>query len=229
MTAITETGAAVNVQTVVQALVDRLKAVADGVSGADLIGATTIAGVTGTTVQAVIEWIAARLQAVTDSASGADFVAATAIPALGAAATVQSQMEALALLNKTVPINVFRAGDLTASVNVVVGYARAAGVISVAGFTLAETGADGTDALSLEGDFQIGGVTIHTVKPALDATAADGADTFTAGTGVTVGTIDAAANIVALNDPITFVGTLTRTTPETEMADLTLWCEVAYA
>jgi hypothetical protein len=43
-----------------------------------------------------------------------------------------------------------------------------------------------------------------------------------------VGVLDAAKVAVALGDIITFVGTLTRTTPEDEVADVTAICEISY-
>jgi hypothetical protein len=62
MTAITETGAAANVQSVIEALVTRLKAVTDAASGADLIGATAIATLgAAATVQAQLEAVAALI------------------------------------------------------------------------------------------------------------------------------------------------------------------------
>jgi len=67
----------------------------DSSSGADCIGLTTIAGVTGNTVQSALEDIASVVQAVTDGSSGADFVGMTAITETGANATVQSIIEAL--------------------------------------------------------------------------------------------------------------------------------------
>lgn len=59
MTAITETGANVTVQSVFEALITRLKAVTDSASGADLIGATAISSLgAAATVQAILEALA---------------------------------------------------------------------------------------------------------------------------------------------------------------------------
>ncbi len=120
-------------------------------------------------------------------------------------------------------------GDLTAApATVDLGFAVAAGTISRAGFSLQNTGADGTDALGLEMDVLINGTSIFTTKPKLLATAADGADTFTAGTGVTVGVIDATKDDVVAGDNIRVAWTLTRTTPEDEMDSLCGQVDVAY-
>lgn len=83
---------ATDVEAAFTELMTRLKSVVDSSSGADLVGLTTVAGVTGASVQAAIEWIAARLQATTDSASGADFVAATTISGV-TGNTVQAVLE----------------------------------------------------------------------------------------------------------------------------------------
>lgn len=120
-------------------------------------------------------------------------------------------------------------GDLTASITAIgIGFARGAGTIDRAGFSLQNMGADGSDALSAELDILINGVSIFTTKPALAKNAADGASTFASGTGVTVGVIDEAANIVAAGDKITATWTLTRTSPEDEMADLCISADLKY-
>ena len=120
-------------------------------------------------------------------------------------------------------------GDITATIATrAVAIAHGAGVISNAGFRLANTGADGTDDLAAELDVTINGTTIFTTKPVITDSATDGADTFAAATGVTPGVIDAAANIVADGDVIAYVWTLTRTTPEDEVADLLVFAEVEY-
>lgn len=138
--------------------------------------------------------------------------------------------EAAAAQVVILPYSFQASGNITASIAVsALGLARAAGVVTRAGFTLSETGADTTNALSLEGDVLINGVTIFSTKPALAKTAADGAWTTVAGTGVTVGVINVAADDVAANDVLTCVFTLTRTaSPGTEMARLCLYVEVTY-
>ena len=111
-------------------------------------------------------------------------------------------------------------GDLTASVaERVIGIARGAGVIDVAGFTLGNTGADGTDALSLAMQVYINGVAVLSTPAAIAKAAADGACSLVAGTGVTLGVINASARTVALGDLISIAWTLVRTTPEDEVAD----------
>ena len=232
MTAITETGAAATVQSVIEALITRLKAVTDSASGADLVGMTATAGVTGATVQAQIEWIAARLQAVTDSASGADLVAATAISGW-AGATVQAILEAAKTYvdarPKIVVLKSLTAGNITSSItSATLGFGHGAGAITMAGIQLAETGADGTDALTLEMDLKIGGTSVFTTKPKLACTAADGASTFVAGTGITLGVIDTAHDDVVLGSLITCEAAIVRTTPETEMANCTFYVEITY-
>ena len=72
-----------------------LAAVANGTSGADYIGLTTISGITGATIQSALEDLVTVVNAVTDGSSGADFVGMTAITETGANATVQSVIEAL--------------------------------------------------------------------------------------------------------------------------------------
>jgi len=55
MTPIAETGASNRVQSVIEALITRIKSITDGSSGADLVGATTITGIVGNTVQTILE------------------------------------------------------------------------------------------------------------------------------------------------------------------------------
>jgi len=121
--------------------------------------------------------------------------------------------------------------DITASIaEHVVFMPSEAGVISRAGFYCGETGADGTDPLSLEMDLQIGGVSIFTTKPKVDtvAGAADGCSTFVAATGVTVGVINTAVDDFVANELIELTGTLIRTTPEAEIALVLFIMEFTY-
>jgi hypothetical protein len=128
------------------------------------------------------------------------------------------------------PLSYRADGDITATIaSKAIGLGHDDGVITKAGFYLGNTGADADDPLAMEGDVLIGGVSLFDVKPALTKAAADGATTFVAGAGVTVGVIDTAADDVEANDLITFVGTLTRTTPQDEMADLLVVVEIEYA
>lgn len=168
------------------------------------------------------------LAATTDGDSGADQVAATAISGW-TGATVQAILEsAKAQVAKLyMPFTRHISGDIAATVTArALGKARAAGTIDHAAFTLLEMGADGTDALSGEGDILINGTSIFTTKPVLAKNATDGAWSDASGTGVTVGVIDATKNIVAAGDIITFSWTLTRTTPETEQAGLTVQVDI---
>jgi hypothetical protein len=215
-----------------RALGERLIATTDGASGADYIGATAIAGVTGATVQAIMEWVAARLQATTNGASGADFVGATAITGW-TGATVQAILEsakAYVDAHAKIAFSHLFAGDQTSTIAAyVIGIATGAGTVTSAGFHCAEGGADGTDALTLEGDILINGTSVFSTKPARTKAAADGLGTWVAATGITVGVLDATKVTVALGDVVTFVGTLDRTTPEDEVADVTAFCEITYA
>lgn len=123
----------------------------------------------------------------------------------------------------------FVRGDFTAAPSTRdIGFGIGAGVIVKAGFSLQNTGADGSDPLDLEMDVKIGATSIFTTKPKLEDTAADGSDTFTAGTGITVGVIDTTKDDVAANSQISIEWTLTRATPEDEMADLFAEIVVAY-
>jgi hypothetical protein len=109
--------------------------------------------------------------------------------------------------------------DFTATYTAVPVYsADVAGEIVDVGIYLDNTGADGTDPLELEVDVLIGGTTCMTTKPKLTKAASDKANTWAAGTGITVGVVDTTANTLAEGDEITTTLTLTRTTPEDEMA-----------
>jgi hypothetical protein len=155
-----------------------------------------------------------------EAAGKADVFVEMLIRAADAIATV-APAACESTVTERVPFVFRTSGDITATIaSFIVGVAPAAGVIDKSMFTLAETGADGTDALSMQGDTLINGVTIFSTKPVIAKAAADGARSDVAGTGVTVGVINAAANIVAAGDLITHVFTLTRTTPETEMSGL---------
>lgn len=121
-------------------------------------------------------------------------------------------------------------GNVAATVaSRIIGIVHGAGTIVRAGFSLGETGADGTDALSFEGDILINGTTVFSTKPVIAKAATDGASTYAAATGVTPGVLNAAAVAVVDGDVITFVATATRTTPETEAANLLAECEIAMA
>jgi len=137
------------------------------------------------------------------------FVAASIAPAALTAACTESQM-----------LEYHTSGDIVATVtSKVLAITKNAGVIDVAGFRLGNTGTDASNALSLELDILIGGVSIFTTKPAISKTAADGLDTFTAGTGITVGAINVAANIFAAKAVITMTLTITRTASPSDELD----------
>lgn len=142
------------------------------------------------------------------------YLAASVAPAALTDACTESQM-----------MEYHTSGDVVATVTAkVIGIARGAGVIDKAGFRVGNTGTDASNPLSLEGDVLINGTTIFSTKPVIAKTAADGANSFASGTGVTVGVINAAANIVAANDIITAVLTLTRTaSPSDEMDTVDLF------
>ena len=96
-----------------------------------------------------------------------------------------------------------------------------AGRIASAVLVAGENGADGTDAMTMELDVLIGGISIFTTKPKLDRAAGTGIkSTLAAGTGITVGVLDATKLAIALNDEITASFDITRTTPETEYSDI---------
>lgn len=222
-----------NVEAALQQIIAERNATGDGVAGADYTGMTAIASIgSQATVQEVVEALTALLVATTYGASGANFLGAYAISGW-AGADVQSILEAAKVYVDAQPKVIgywfSQDGDLTASVAASpMGTGHAAGAVTKAVFTLGNTGADGTDDLALEGDVLINGVTVFSVKPALTKAAADGAWTESAGTGVTVGVIDTAADDVVQGDILTAAFTLTRTTPEDEMADLYLYVEITY-
>jgi hypothetical protein len=86
-----------------------------------------------------------------------------------------------------------------------------------------ENGADGTDPLSMTGDILINGTSIFSTLPGLAKAAGTGKKTtISAGTGITVGVINTEADNVATGDKITVTLDITRTTPETEMADVAM-------
>jgi len=116
------------------------------------------------------------------------------------------------------------AGDITASdTGNVIGAMPVAGMVLDVGIYAAETGADAAaDALAIAGDVNIGGTTCMTTLPAISKAATDGADTFGAATGVTVGVVDPTANTFDRGDLLTYDLDLTRTTPDDEIADVTI-------
>lgn len=101
-----------------------------------------------------------------------------------------------------------------------------AGSIIAAGFKEGTNGADDTDALTRVMALKIGAVSAFTTAPQLIKTATGGADTFTAGTGVQVGVLDPTKVDFVEGDYLNVAWTLTRTTPDTEIANLLLQVDV---
>lgn len=167
-----------------------------------------------------------RLESETDGASGGDYVAITPITGVGTSATdtVQEALEAIAVALQAQDdrerLQAATSGDITASVTATyLGMALQAGTIPTAALYVANTGQDSSNALTLELDVLINGTSIWTTKPKISKTAADGARTNVAGTGVTVGVVDATKNILAVGDIITYSLTLVRTASPTDEMD----------
>jgi hypothetical protein len=226
------------VQSFLEALVARIIAETDSASGADLVAITPIAQLgAADTVQEALEAAVAALISTTNDTSGADLVGATAISGWSGA-TVQAILEsaktAVDAKKERVGFgSVIKAGNVTASISsTVCAIAVAAGKITEAGLHLVTAGADGTDPLSYELDVLINGTTIFSTKPKLNyytgAVAGANANTFVAGTGITVGVINAAANTVAIGNRVTYTLTRTATTPDTEAADAFMQGEIEY-
>lgn len=122
------------------------------------------------------------------------------------------------------------AGDITSSDAAnVIGAMPLAGKVLDVGIYAANTGTDGDDDLSIAGDVNIAGTTCMTTLPALSKAAADGADTFAAGTGITVGVVDSDENAFDRGELLTFDLDLTRTTPSDEVADVTISVLLGFA
>jgi hypothetical protein len=108
--------------------------------------------------------------------------------------------------------------------------AALAGRIVSAVLAVGNTGTDASNALSIEADVLVNAVSIFSTKPAITKAAADGANTSAAGTGITVGVIDTAADDVASGELVTVTLTLTRTaSPSDEMADIYVTVGIAPA
>ena len=179
-------------------------AVADSVGRVDTVGAAPaniigqaweMAGKAGVIVEMVLSY---------------EFVAASIAPAALTAACTGRQL----LVAKA-------AGDILASVTAtLLGVADTEGTVGVPVLQVANRGVDTTEALSLELDVLINGVSALTTKPKITKAADDGDSTAVAGAGITVGVVDAAKNILAAGDLITYTLTLVRTaSPTTEIAD----------
>ena len=173
------------------------------------------------------------LASTTPGSSGAKSIGASAISGW-AGADVQTILEAAKVYvdarGRTVARCYLNAGNIAASIaSAVAMFGDGAGAITMAGFQLATTGTDASNPLTLEMDVKIGGTSIFTTKPKISKTAAAGASTFTAGTGITVGVIDAAHKAVVLGSVITWEAAIVRTaSPSVEMANATFYIEITY-
>jgi hypothetical protein len=92
-----QTAEKTNLAGIIVEIYNALKAIADGKSGADYIGATEIQDLDGRTVQTILESLRNKLKSVEDGSSGADFINATAIEGLDGS-TVQALLKSLKIL-----------------------------------------------------------------------------------------------------------------------------------
>lgn len=122
------------------------------------------------------------------------------------------------------------AGDFTTTANFNVTV-EAAGKVTDIFWALGVKGVDATDPYSLSVALKnlnaASPATILTTAPSINfvtATASAGTfiSTVTAATGVVPGVVSPTLNTVAKGDILQFVATITKTTPDTNMADLTL-------
>ena len=117
-------------------------------------------------------------------------------------------------------------GDQTSTLTTkTMGAAPFAGTIVDIILSHGENGADGTDPHTATVDVFNGGTTCLATKPILDRTAGTGQETASvgvSGTGITAAVLHGTpANLAVLKgDVFTYTWTLTRTTPETEIADV---------
>lgn len=128
-----------------------------------------------------------------------------------------------------VTLQATEAGNLTSSsTGNYLWTAPVAGMVVDVGIRVGTTGSDSTEDLEVEGDINIDGTTCMTTLPKITKAASNGADTFTAGTGVTQGVVNAAANTFDRGDALTFDLDLERTaSPSIEIADITIIALVA--
>ena len=114
----------------------------------------------------------------------------------------------------------YTADDVTANIVTVVPFGKSGRIVG-AYLVHGENGADGTDAMSNALDVKINTTSIFSTLPALAKAAGTGKrTTFAAATGVTVGVINTAADDVVAGDIVFAEFDITRTTPETEYANV---------
>jgi hypothetical protein len=93
------------------------------------------------------------------------------------------------------------------------------GEITNIGLYIDNTGEDATNPLEIEADVKINGITVLTTKPKITKDAADGSNSYVAGTGITQAVLDTSALEFEVGDKITVDLNLTRTaSPTDEMA-----------
>lgn len=113
-------------------------------------------------------------------------------------------------------------GNLAADDSYVFAAPFAGDIVDLPILSAGTNGVDSVDPLFTELDVLINGTSIFTTRPRLDKTAGAGQkDTATTGTGITQGVLKAAASLVfAKGDLIKVTLDVTRTTPDTEFADV---------
>lgn len=123
-------------------------------------------------------------------------------------------------------------GEIDASVGGrALGIARYAGKIMNVGLSVLASGKDDTNALSVEADVMINGVSCLTTKPKIAHVSGEASmqktTLETGDTGITQAVINVAASEFAVGDVITWNMLLTRTaSPTTEMSNPTVIVEV---
>ena len=148
---------------------------------------------------------------------------------VGALNEVRAALEAQVALVYRYNLSEYTATDLTATVALhTLGVSYGAGTIVRAGMQVAATGADASDALSVELDVTIEAESVFSTKPVIAKAAANGADSLASATGVTPGVLDAAKVAVSNRSYIKYSLTPTRTTPETEISGIRVFVDIAY-
>jgi len=123
-------------------------------------------------------------------------------------------------------------GEVKASANgIALGMARYSGKIMNVALSVLKSGKDDSNALSLEADVLINGVSCLTTKPKIAHVSGEASmqkTTLQSGdTGVTQAVVNAAANEFSVGDVIQWNAALTRTaTPTSEMSNAVLLVEV---
>nr|BDD45814.1 hypothetical protein 13 [bacterium] len=126
------------------------------------------------------------------------------------------------------PLADLYSGEFSANItNRILGAPRDDCRISDAWFSVSESGRDDTDTLRATLDVKINGTTCISTNPSIDGAigkASEQRTTKISGEGAIQGVI-ATANLCSPGDVITYDLTLTRTTPDTEMAGLVVVVE----